>query len=658
MMARRSWTRAQAFRESKRRARALGYGDGVCVNLTRSSERAPWRHAVVFGLTVVFAALGASSASAQFSGDDDRQTRVLDRRTEAAQETPEQEGVRYAVEIRGVESEVLKRTLDASSLLVTQRERPPPSMSRLRRRAEDDIERLDAALRSEGYYEGVITFAVDAAVTPVLVTVNVTPGPQYQLAAVEIEYRGAVEPDAAERPSAGDIGIVIPMAARAPDVVAAEGRLRRLLTERGFPLAQAVERKAVIDKASDTMTVTFIVEAGPRARFGAVSIEGAADVKDDYVVRLLPWKPGDAYDSRKIEAARRALAATNLFSSVVITPAEALDPDGTLPVLVRLDEGLQRSIGFGASFSTDIGVGGEAFWEHRNLLARGEQLRLGITAAEIEQSAKARFRKPHYPRMEHALLADFAINNRDTEAFNEKSVTSFAGLEIDHGEFWRSTRGLSAEFNQIKDEEGERDFFLVGLPIVASRTDVDDALNPTRGSKLELSLTPYYGVGDDEVVFLVAAAGGSAYWALDADSRYVVAGRAKAGMLVGEQTENVPANKRFYAGGGGSIRGYEFQSVGPLDDDGDPLGGRSLIEFGGEVRMRLTDEIGVVPFVDGGTVFDSSYPDFDEELRWAAGLGLRYYTGFGPIRLDIGVPLNKRDVDDDFQFYISFGQAF
>jgi translocation and assembly module TamA len=145
---------------------------------------------------------------------------------------------------------------------------------------------------------------------------------------------------------------------------------------------------------------------------------------------------------------------------------------------------------------------------------------------------------------------------------------------------------------------------------------------------------------------------------LDTDRRFVLAGRATLGSLVGEETDNVPADKRLYAGGGGSIRGYEYQSVGPLDADGDPLGGRSLIELNAEVRIRVTDQVGLVPFVDGGMVFDSVYPDFEEDLRWAAGLGVRYFTAFGPLRVDIAIPLNKREFDDSFQFYISLGQAF
>src|SRR5690606_8530501 len=186
----------------------------------------------------------------------------------------------------------------------------------------------------------------------------------------------------------------------------------------------------------------------------------------------------------------------------------------------------------------------------------------------------------------------------------------------------------------------------------------DDALDPRSGSRLLFSLTPTTGMGSETLLFLTSVAAGSAYYAIDEAERFVIAGRARIGSIVGEKTDVLPASRRFYAGGGGSIRGYEYQLVGPLDDDDDPFGGTSLVELGGELRVRVTESIGVVAFVDGGTVYDDPWPSGDETLRCAAGLGLRYFTGFGPIRLDVAFPLNPRDdVDEIFQFYISFGQA-
>jgi len=140
--------------------------------------------------------------------------------------------------------------------------------------------------------------------------------------------------------------------------------------------------------------------------------------------------------------------------------------------------------------------------------------------------------------------------------------------------------------------------------------------------------------------------------------RVVLAGRGAVGTLFGASRADVPASLRFYAGGGGSVRGFAFQEAGELDDQNDPIGGRSLFEASGEVRARVTDTIGIVAFVDAGAAFTSRYPDFDDQLRIGAGPGIRYFSPIGPIRLDVGFPVNPRDTDDAFQLYISIGQAF
>jgi translocation and assembly module TamA len=449
------------------------------------------------------------------------------------------------------------------------------------------------------------------------------------------------------------------MPARAPDIVAAQRQLLDHLARRGYPLANVTDRKTTVDHDATSMTVAVTVEAGPAARFGPLAITGLSRVNEGYVRSLLTVPEGAPYDRDAVEASRTALLATGLFDTVEITPARVVGAQGELPITIAVSEGMHRSIGFGGGYSTSEGFGGEVFWEHRNLLGRNETLHLSVTAAEIEQSLKANARKPGFLRPDQSLLADAAMTNRNTSAFDEKSIVGGIGVERPFGETWRATAGVSAEYSVLTDDVGKRDFRLVGLPLTGRRDTTDNPLNPTRGTRLNLSLTPYGGGGgNNTLLFAVGTAGGTAYTAIDADRRYVLAGRAKFGSLFGEETAAVPANKRFYAGGGGSIRGYAFQRVGPLDDQNDPLGGRSLVEISGELRVRVTETVGIVPFIDGGAVFDSAYPDFAEEFRWAGGLGVRYFSGIGPLRLDVAVPINKRSGDDSFEFYISLGQAF
>jgi translocation and assembly module TamA len=565
-------------------------------------------------------------------------------------------GLDYTVEITGVPEDSIASLLRQSSQLVALKDRPPPSLAGLQRRAEGDRERLGAALRSEGFYGATIQTRIDRNATPVQVTIDITTGDQYLLAEYEIGYREAPAPE--RQPALEELGLHIGMRARAPDIITAEKTLVEQLGRNGHPQAQVLDRKTLVDHDAKIMTVKLSVDAGPAARFGSVALNGLESVKEDYPRGLIAWRDGESFDTGKLEATRQALAKTGLFASVKVEADKQIGPDGNLPVAITVKEAPHRSIGFGASYSTSEGLGGEVFWEHRNILGRNEQLRLGLTAAEIEQALAARFRKPAFLRRDQDLLIESSLTNRNTEAFDEQSFLGAAALERELSEHWRASAGVTGEYSIIEDEDGEHTFQLIGFPVLGKYDSSDNLLNPTEGARLTASITPYSGQGDSPLFFGVGALIGSTYYAIDSDRRFVLAGRAKVGTIFGEQTDDVPANKRFYAGGGGSIRGYEFQSVGPLDAENDPLGGRSVIEVSGELRVRITEEIGVVPFVDGGSAFDPEYPDFEETMRWAGGMGLRYFSPVGPVRLDVAVPINKREIDDAFQFYISLGQAF
>ena len=564
-------------------------------------------------------------------------------------------GVPYTTQLHGMEKEGLREILRGSSQLIALEERLPRSLGALRRRADEDAERLKTALKSEGYYDGAVDITVTGKSEPAMVDIVVEPGSVYTLADFDIDYGGQV-PD--ERPALSDLGIRLEKPARAPEILGAEASLLRFLERHGHPLANIEDRSAIINREEKTMRVRLRVAAGAEAAFGETGIEGAPDVKEDYKRALVTWEEGAVYDEEAVEATRRSFASTGLFSSIGIEKGDAVGADGKLPMNVKLSEAPPRSIGFGAKYSTSEGAGADASWEHRNLFGRNEKLRASLTVSELEQSLGFLFKKPRFLEPGQELTAEATLKNRNTEAFDEQGLTADIGIERPWRENWRLSAGVIGEYTYLKDEFSGTTFQLFGLPLTASRDTSDNALNPTEGTRLTFNVTPYAGTGSGALAFTKLSATGSAYHALDEEKRYVLAGQVRAGAILGEETDQIPANKRFYSGGGGSVRGFEYQSAGPLDAQNDPLGGRSLFEVKSELRIKATESIGVVPFVDGGSAFDSAYPDFQEKLRWAAGLGLRYFTDFGPIRLDVAVPLNKRDFDDDFQFYISIGQAF
>lgn len=584
-----------------------------------------------------------------------------------AQETPETEQESqgdqsaYQVKIEGLENnDSLKETIEKISRLIALQSTPTASQAGLLRRVEEDKKRFETALRSDGFYDYTIESEIDDQTAPPTIAIQIDSGLQYKLQDYDIQY-DPPDPDLPGAPSA--LGLRIGMPARAAPITAAQNNLIKLLNDQGYPLATIANQEAVVDHADDSMSVTLTVDQGPKATFGPISFDGFSEVEEAYLHRIANWPVGETFDQRRIDELRQDLLETNLFDSVQIAPITEVDAEGQAAVMVTVVERKARSIGLGVSFSSDDeGFGGEASWEHRNFFGEQETLRFSLEANQIRQEANATFRKPNFIELDQALVLESGLIKQDTDAFEETSINTFAGLEREIDDIWTLGAGGSLEWSKIEDTTSRDTFLIGGVPLFAKLDQSNDLLNPTKGYRINFDTTPYLGrvpSESDTIAFLNNEAQVTGYYSPFNSELVTLAGRGKIGSIVGEATATLPANKRFYAGGGGSIRGYEFQSVGPLDENNDPIGGRSLLELSLELRFRVNETFGVVPFLDGGNVYDDELPDFSEDLQWAGGLGLRYFSAIGPIRFDIAFPINRRSgVDDAFQFYISIGQSF
>jgi translocation and assembly module TamA len=324
-----------------------------------------------------------------------------------------------------------------------------------------------------------------------------------------------------------------------------------------------------------------------------------------------------------------------------------------------LQERPHRSIALGATYSTNEGPGLEVSWQNRNLFHRARQLNLALTVATIRQSLQATYRSPEFYRSDQTLVLDAIIKSEDNDAYQEKSATFSTGVERQISKALKISAAIAPEFSIIDDFEGKRTTELVSFPVIATYDTSDDFLDPTRGIRGRLVVSPSVGNSNGSVNFLTVEGAAATYLRLSEKPRVILGLRARLGVIVGESTEDLPANHRFYAGGGGSIRGYGYKEVGPLDPNNNPRGGRTVNEFGAELRFKVTNSIGLVPFVEAGNVYDGPFDSIGQDLRVGAGLGVRYYTAIGPLRLDVGVPLDRRQgVDDAVQIYVSIGQAF
>lgn len=560
----------------------------------------------------------------------------------------------YEAGIDGIDGP-LEDKLQSVSLLYAKEDQPPNSRAALLRRTEQDLERFAAALKAEGYYAYRLAHSIDFSATPIRVAIDVASGPVYHLATFDIVYDDPAAPGLLTDPV--KLAVTVGDPARAAPIVDASTLLLRRLGEAGYPLAKMQKRSVTVDHKTETMGVELRISEGPRVTFGETRVSGLKQVDAAYVIRVADLSPGEHFNLARVDAARRRLYATELFEGLQVRLEDTPDDLNRLDVLIDVKERDRRTVSLGLNYSTTEGAGGDVAWTHRNLLGRDEDLTLTFRVAELQQSARAQLAAPHFLRLEQRAFVAGEIAREKTDAYEERRTQAEIGFSRAQGARWRV--GAAGELSLLETIENglSEQNIVLSLPIFAAYDGADSVFDPSKGYKLDFRAEPAAITLDTTDVMVTLSAGGSVYRKLTDDRRLIAAARAKVATILGPAIERIPAGRRLYAGGGGSIRGYEYQSVSPLDAGGDPDGGRSLVEFGAEVRWRITEEIGIVPFIDGGGAFGDTAPDFDN-LQFAAGLGLRYYTPIGPLRLDVATPLNRRQRDNLFELYISLGHAF
>lgn len=562
------------------------------------------------------------------------------------------DAVPYTVSLEGVEDGDLAAIIRDGSRLVGLADHPPPGMIALDRRVEADRQRIAELLRSQGFYDGQVEMAIDRQSNPVVVTITVAPGRLTRI----VQWRTV--PDLGI--SQADIGIEPEMPAVAQTVIGAEGRLLQLLARRAHPLAQVVDRLVVVDHAALSMAVTETVDPGPIARFAEPTVRAPAQVDRQWIENRVPWGRGDAFDPAKLEEFRKILANSGLFGTVAVRAGEALDADGLLPVRVDLTERPGRSAGLGLVYSTAEGPEGQAFWEDRDLLGAMERLRLTALGGREHSLLLADYRAPDAVARDRDLLADASLEAQDTEAFRARTAAVSGGIGWRLSSVWSLSGALSAEhIDDFGGGTGGRIYDLLSLPLTARRDTTDSPLDPTSGGLTNLELRPYQQVTGAGRQFTRLDVRQTEHFSLPDRGWLVLALRGEVGSFLDSKAFELPVEKRFYAGGGDTLRGYRLNFAGPLTSQGQPAGGRSLLALGGELRIKVAEDIGFVPFFEGANVFASPFPQLNKRLFYGSGLGIRYYTPFGPIRGDIGMPLHRRPgVDGAFQIYLSLGQAF
>lgn len=578
-------------------------------------------------------------------------------------------GAAAELEITGIPAGTdLYETLAGGSLLVEQTaEDADPSPQEVVAAAQADYERLLAVLYDNGYFGPVIRITldgVDAANIPPVnppgqisrAVIAVNPGPQFRFGPTRIAPTapGTELPEEFATGQTASLGVLKRTAAAGIDGWRAQGHAKAELTRQDLT-ARHQDR---------TITADLRLAPGPRLRFGPLVVEGNEDVRTRRIVEIAGLPEGTVYSPEELRLARERLRRTGAFNAVALQEADVIGPGDTLPITALITEAPKRRFGFGAELSSLEGLTVSTYWMHRNLLGGAERLRLeaevrgiGGNSGGEDYRLSARFDRPATFNEDTNFYALTTLEQLDEVNFFSRQLDIEAGITRIASENRTYRLGVGLRRAETRDAFGTNRYTLLTLPLGVEFDYRDNELDAKEGYFINASVTPFVAISgaDNGVRTYVDAR----YYKTFGEARPVTfALRGQLGSVYGPDLSVAPADYLFYSGGGGTVRGQPYQTLGVDLGGGQTVGGRSFAGVSAEARVKVTDAIGLVGFADAGYIGAEEFYDGSGEWHSGAGLGVRYDTGIGPIRLDLAVPTSGPETGENFQVYIGIGQAF
>ncbi len=539
------------------------------------------------------------------------------------------EPLRYSYSIEGLgdaADDLLHERFDALSVLRAG-ERERANVAQIRRRGRTDATLLDELLRARGYYDSRtrLDFRAGTTATEIRAILAANPGDPYLLAAVDLDGLSGDEPGMAALRA---LFTVKPGDRADVDTInTATAALRTGLLDRGYPFVDVSEPVLVVEHERHSATLNMTVETGGFRRIGRILVNPDAPFDARHVAVIGRFAPGDPYNQEDMVDLNRALIATGLVSQITITPKP-----GATDELVDLDLHLGRApvhtIAGEIGYGTGEGARVEASWQHRNFFPPEGTITLRGVLGQQEQSVTATLRRANFGRRDRVLNLELSAANLDQPAYQARIAGIGASLErqtnLIFQKDWAWSLGAELRVSDERDLYGadlvprRRTYLVAALPTGINYDDSDDLLDPRKGFRLGARVSPEVSLQGSVFSYIRMQFDGSYY--LQASERVTIAGRGRLGTIVGASRDRIAPTRRFYAGGGGSVRGYSYQAIGPRDANNAPLGGRSLGELSLEARFRFgtADQFGVVPFVDAGTISSEPWPSI-KEMRVGGG---------------------------------------
>lgn len=576
--------------------------------------------------------------------------------------------LRYDVQLQGVDAiadPVFRTRFNALSELEKTQD-DDANIGQITRRARADVELVDRLLRTRGYYNARVTYLLDApegSRQRLNVTLDADPRDLYTLREVTLTGLSPAEPREVALRSLFTIKAGDP--ADTDRIIASTDALRTGLAEGGYPFAKIQEPVLRVEHDDRNAALDLIVATGGYRRYGRIRVTGDPPFDARHVGVIARFQPGDRYKLSQITDLNRALVATGLVARAEVK-TEAGGQD-SVDLIVEMTKAPPRTIAGALGYGTGEGARAEVSWQHRNLFPPEGALTVRAVVGTQEQSGTVTFRRSNFQARDRVLNGQIALRNVQLAAYSATTATLAASLERQTNIIFQKTWTWSLGGELIVSDESDlygasltprrRRYFIAAAPTALGYDGSDDLLDPKRGFRLAGRLSPELSLQEGTFGYVRAQIDASGY--IPMSDRLTVAGRVRLGTIVGASADRIAPTRRYYAGGGGSVRGYAFQAIGPRDLNNDPVGGRSLGELSLEARFRFgsANQFGVVPFIDAGTISADAVPSI-RDMRVGAGVGVRYYSNFGPIRVDVGTPVNPQPGDPRIGVYVSLGQAF
>ncbi len=567
----------------------------------------------------------------------------------------------YTVDFEGLEDPAALKSVKEISQLQTYIRKPPASLSALRYRAEADTNDILKVLRSHGYYEAKVDVRLEEAYDRIRVIVILTPGPVYTIGEYNVQLFCKVpeNPVQCAQFSLNDLGLEVGKGAVAQNILKAELKILQLVADCGYPLASIAKREMVADGASKTLHISIGVDTGPLTHFGASKLKGERRVKSRLIEQKIAWKQGDIYQDKRVEETQAALLDTGLFSAVLITHDEKLNEQGQLPMQIDVTESKHRSVNIGASYQTVFGPGATFGWENRNVSGLGRKLSLHADVTRISHSGMATYHVPDFYNPHQEFVGQAQAMHESITAYSMRSYNALGRIERKFGHRFRASLGLKGEELLVRDSVENGNFPLIELPLYFRWSSADNLLNPTTGATWQYIVTPAVNMRKNARFYFSEELIQSVYFPVTESRWLILAQKITIGSILSGRLGDVPVPQRFLGGSEEELRGYKYRTVSPLFHHHKPIGGRSAIYYSFETRMRVSKSIGLVPFFDAGNVYKTVLPTFKGKWRKSVGMGVRVFSFIGPLRFDVGIPLDRRKgLDSKYRLFVSIGQMF